>query len=233
MARSVLDCIDFFGRVTASPGAIFDDLHQSEKTLPLQWELKLRQRCPPSLIGHGPRIFIGSAVCHQRSASRDWYCEARKPIHKVISVDQGNEWTEAVKVLHCFRNVVSDSYLVTRATERLRDALEQCRVRSDYENQRHYFFSVPSTRARTLSAETPSTSTVFAREDCPPIILIALRLTPSPTHIIRRTALWMKPSRKYAMIGVMSIAPPIEGITWRSGLSSGSLTAYAQRIHGE
>ena len=46
----------------------------------------------------------------------------------MISVDQGNEGMETVEVLHCFANVVRDGYLVTRATERLRDALEQCRV---------------------------------------------------------------------------------------------------------
>ena len=43
-------------------------------------------------------------------------------------------------------------------------------------------------------------------------------------HSSRSTADWMNPIRKYAMIGVMSIGP-IDGITCRSGLRMGSLTA--------
>jgi hypothetical protein len=43
----------------------------------------------------------------------------------MIPVDEGNEGTEAVEALHCFGDVLRHGYLVTRATERLRDALEQ------------------------------------------------------------------------------------------------------------
>lgn len=44
------------------------------------------------------------------------------------------------------------------------------------------------------------------------------------THSRRSTADCMKPIRKYAMMGVMSIGP-MEGMTCRSGLRIGSLTA--------
>jgi hypothetical protein len=43
-------------------------------------------------------------------------------------------------------------------------------------------------------------------------------------HRRRSTASWRKPSRKYAMIGVMSIGP-IVGMTCRNGLRIGSLIA--------
>jgi hypothetical protein len=126
-SRNILDRVDLFRSASAGFRPVFDELHESQETLSFERKLKLCEWCAPRGIRRS-RFIVRSAVGHQRAALRNRNCETRQAVYEVISVDEGNEGPETVEILHCFVNVVCDGYLVTRATERLRNALDECRV---------------------------------------------------------------------------------------------------------
>jgi hypothetical protein len=114
--------------VTAGLCAVFDELDKSEETFFLEGKLKFGQWCPTRGKRRPARLIVGRVIRHQCTSSRNSESKGTRAIDQTVAVDKGNEGTETVKVFHCFGNVVRDSYLVTRAAELLRDALEQSRV---------------------------------------------------------------------------------------------------------
>jgi hypothetical protein len=113
-----------------------------------------------------------SALCHQRLK----HCAAH---FELIATHNGNQGMTASKQIERLGNITCHHNLMSSASQRLRDTLEKRRVRTYYENRCHYSMRAPSVSARTLMGETPSTSTVFPREDCPATIRTARFDTPS------------------------------------------------------
>jgi hypothetical protein len=182
---------------------VFDECKQ-----PLSFERQFQLGESRSLDAVGQaRIIVVAVERDDRTAMRDCRLEHCPASLELLAVHEGEKRVGAVKRLERFGDVVCDCNLVSGADKRLRDAFEKRCVRTNYENRCHYEMRAPSASASTLTGETPSTSTVLPRDDCPETILTARLETPSAFARKSISSSFAAPSTGGACSRTFSAAP--------------------------